>query len=280
MRGPASLVAGALLALGCSAPADAQDWRNVTSFRQRSDEDRLEVQVRYGAGRLKIGPGAVGGELYRVGLRYDPAAFEPITEYDDGQLRVGVEGHGGSIRIRDTDAGALDLDLSRDIPLELDLDFGAVEADIDLGGLMIRELDIETGASETQLRFSSPNGVACERLSLSLGAASMTAEGLGNANCAEINVEGGVGEVTLDFSGEWQRDVEADVAMALGSLTLVVPAGVGVRVEKDTFLTDFDASRFEKRDDVYYSTNWDAAGHRLTVDLSGAFGSVNIRWRN
>lgn len=274
------VVVTAALSLACAAPADTQDWRDVTSFRHRSGEERLEVQVRYGAGRLLIGSGGSTGELYRVGMRYNASMFDPITEYRAGRLRVGVEGVGGSIRMGNHDAGELDLKLSPDVPLDLDLHFGAVRAEIELGGLMVRELDIETGASETDVRFSTPNTTPCERLALSMGAASFEAVGLGNANCAEINVEGGVGEVTLDFSGEWRRNMGADISMALGSLTLVVPSSVGVRVDKDTFLTSFDAARFEKRDGVYYSTNWESAQHRLDVDLSGAFGSVNIRWRN
>lgn len=279
MRTMAVLVTAALVA-GGARPAAAQDWRDVTSYRHRSDEDRLEVQVRYGAGRLMIGSGAGAGELYRVGLRYDPDLFEPITEYQSGLLRVGVEGLGGSMRIGKHSSGEMDLKLSPDLPMELDLDFGAVEADLDLGGLKVEELDIETGASETEVRFSTPNAADCERLALSLGAASFTMVGLGNANCAEINVEGGVGEVTLDFSGAWRRNLDADISMALGSLTLVVPEAIGVRVEKDTFLVDFEGTRFEKRDGVYYSDNWESAQYRLTVDLSGAFGSVNMRWRN
>lgn len=270
----------AALSTACAAPVGAQDWRDLTSFRQRADEERLEVQVRYGAGRLMIGSGTSAGELYRVGMRYNPDLFDPITDYQSGRLRVGLEGVGGSIRMGRHGPGELDLRLSPDVPLDLDLDFGAVEAEIELGGLMLHGLDIETGASQTRVRFSTPNAAACDRLALSMGAASFEAVGLGNANCAEINVEGGVGEVTLDFSGDWRRNMEADISMALGSLTLVVPSDVGVRVDKDTFLTSFDSPRFEKRDDVYYSTNWDSARHRLDVDLSGAFGSVNIRWRN
>lgn len=270
----------AVLTTACAAPVGAQDWRDITSFRHRSDEERLEVQVRYGAGRLVIGSGTSTGELYRVGMRYNPDLFDPITDYQSGQLQVGLEGVGGSIRMGKHGPGELDLRLSPDLPLDLDLDFGAVEAEIELGGLMVHELDIETGASQTRVRFSTPNAAACNRLALSMGAASFEAVGLGNANCAEINVEGGVGEVTLDFSGDWRRNMEADISMALGSLTLVVPPDVGVRVDKETFLTSFDGPRFEKRDGVYYSTNWESARHRLDVDLSGAFGSVNIRWRN
>lgn len=270
-------VAAAGLPAGAAA---AQDWRSVTSFRQRASEEELDVRVRYGAGRLLIGPSTAAGDLYRVGLRYDSDLFDPITEYRSGRLEVGVEGTGRSIRLKNHDAGELDLRLSPDVPLDLDLDFGAVEADIELGGLRIRSLDIETGASDSEVRFSAPNPVPCERLGLSVGAASFRMEGIANANCRTLRVEGGVGDVTLDLTGEWRGDMEADIAMALGSITLFIPADVGVQVDRDTFLLGFEGAGFEKRDGVHVSNNWNTALHRLTVDLSGAFGSFNVVWRN
>lgn len=275
-----ALICAAALALTLTGPAEAQDWRTVTSFRQRAEESRMDVHVRYGAGKLLIGPSPTGRELYRVGLRYDSDLFDPITEYSSGRLEVGVEGTGRSMNLRNSDAGELDLRLSPDVPLDLDLEFGAVEADLELGGLRIARLEIETGASETEVRFGGPNGTECERLAISMGAAALEVEGLGHANCAAIDVDGGVGDITLDFSGDWRRSMEADITMALGSLTLVVPSHVGVRVERETFLTGFDGSGFVKRDGVLYSKNWESARHRLSIDMSGAFGSINVRWRN
>lgn len=271
-----ALLAGVILAL-TPLGAAAQDWREVTSFRQRSNETRLDVHVRYGAGELVVRPGDPG-ELYRLALRYDSDVFDPVSRYDAGQLEVGVEGRGRGLKIRNTEAGELRLQLSPDVPLDLNLDFGAVEADLDLGGLQVASLDVETGASDTEIRFGSPNPIACDRLEIAMGAAAFVARGLGNANCGRMKVEGGVGELTLDFEGAWTGDVDAEITMALGSVTLVIPEDIGLRVEKDTFLTDFDRSGLYKRDDYYYSESWETAARRLTIQLEGAFGSVNIRW--
>lgn len=272
-------VLGALagLALVLVPEVSAQDWRDVTSFRQRSGEDRLDVRVRYGAGELLIRRGEPG-ELYRVALRYDSEIFDPVTRYQPGELEVGVERRGRGFNIRNTEAGELRLQLSPDVPVELDLDFGAVEADLDLGGLQVASLDVETGASETEIRFDEPNGTACDRLDITMGAASFVARGLGNASCERLKVEGGVGELTLDFDGAWSRDIDASITMALGSVTLVVPKDIGVSVDKDAFLTDFDNHGFHKRGDTYYSDGWEGAERRLNIHMEGAFGSVNVRW--
>lgn len=255
----------------------AQDWREVTSFRQRSVETTMDVHVRYGAGTLEIGPGQAG-ELYRVGMRYDSDAFEPVTRYEAGSLEVGVDGLGSGVKLRNTRGGDLKLSLSPDVPLDLDLDFGAVEARLELGGLRVTRLSVETGASDTRLRFSAPNPDRCSELGIAMGAAALQVRGLGNANCSRIMVDGGVGDIELDFSGAWRQDMEADITMALGSTTLRVPDNVGVRVEKAAFLTSFSGARFHRRDGVYYSDNWDTAQRKLTVDLEGAFGSIDIRW--
>ena len=270
------IIAGLAVALGPLAVA-AQDWRDVTSFRQRSDETRLDVRVRYGAGELLIRPGEPG-ELYRVNLRYDSNVFDPVTEYEPGELEVGIEGRDGDLRIRNTEAGELRLQLSPDVPLELDLDFGAGKADLDLGGLHMASLDVETGASDTEIRFSEPNAGTCDRMEVAMGAAGFTVRGLGNAGCRTLKVEGGVGELTLDFGGTWSGDIDAEITMALGAVTLVIPEDIGVRVEKDAFLTDFDRTGFDRRDGTYYSDGWATASRRLTIELEGAFGSVNVRW--
>lgn len=256
--------------------AQAQDWRTVNSFRQLGDETRLDVQVKYGVGKLVVEPGT-SGELYRVGIHYDSELFDPLTEYRSGRLTVGVEGTGRSIRMRNQEAGDMKLALSPDVPLDLGLSFGAVEANMELGGLQLSRIKVETGASDSRLRFSRPNAGECDRIELSMGAAAFRAVGLANANCRVVKAEGGVGDMSLDFSGAWRRDLTADVTMALGSVTLAVPSDVGVVVRRSTFLTGFNGSGFTRRGRDHYSDNWETATRKLTVELQGAFGSVTVR---
>jgi hypothetical protein len=272
-----TLLAAALLVALTPAWARAQDWRDVNSFRQLAGETRLDVELKYGAGKLVIGPGAAG-ELYRVGIRYDADIYDPLTEYRSGRLRVGLDGGGRSgINLRNQEAGDMKLALSPDVPLHMALAFGAVEANIELGGLQVATVKVETGASDSHLRFSQPNPMECSRLELSMGAAAFRAVGLANANCARIKAEGGVGDLNLDFSGEWRRDLTADVTMALGSVTLAVPDDVGVVVRRSTFLTSFSGAGFSRQGRDHYSDNWDTATRKLNVELQGAFGSITVR---
>src|SRR5690606_7258448 len=134
------------------------------------------------------------------------------------------------------------------------------------------------GASRTMLRVSSPNVQECERLEIEVGAARFEAQGIGNLNTSHLTLQGGVGEVVLDFTGEWQQDLDANIEMGLGSLTLRVPVCLGVRIVKDGLLASFDSQRLTKRVYVYYSEDWETAEHKLSLEVDAALGSIRVEW--
>ncbi len=269
---------GALL-LGWVLPLQAQSWKTVTMSRRISTERELDVRVTYGAGRFELGP-ADAGVLYRMQLRYDEEHFEPVSEYRDGRLRVGIDDTGGRINLsKGEDSGELTLRLAPDLPMDLRLECGAVKANVDLGGLSLSNLEFKTGASDTDLVVSELNPIRLGNASLKVGAAALRASRLGNLNADRMEIEAGVGDVTLEFTGQWQANARVEVNMGLGSLKLRFPRGLGVHLVRDTFLTSLDPKGLIKRgEDSYYSPDWEEAEHQVTVVVEAAFGSVVVDW--
>lgn len=297
MRPGRSLIVVPLAALALtSVPVDAQDVLRMTTARQVGGQEAVEMDVRYGAGRLVVGP-AEEGLLYEARLRYDGSHFRPLRSYrlSDGVARVelGLENRNGEglnfdwtdlddvdlEGLEDGDAadGRLEVGLSREVPTALEVEAGATEGRFRLGGVPLTRLTVKTGASETGISFDRPNPVGMERMDLRVGAASLEATGLGNARAETISVEGAVGEVTLDFTGEWARDAEARVKMGLGSLTLRIPSDLGVRIEKKGLLSSFSGLGLEKADDGSYRTaDWNEATHHLDLEVETAFGNIEV----
>lgn len=261
-----------------SAPTlHAQSMRTVTTSRQLEDDEQVSVDVEYGAGRFTVR--SVGeGLLYRMNLRYDEDRYEPISEYSDHRLEVGVASTRRGRWHRDSEAGELSLELGRGVPMDLDLEFGAVHADIDLGGLMLTDLELSTGASESTIDISEPNRGRMETASFEVGAADFSVRNLGNLNAELIEFDAGVGSIELGLEGEWQRDARLTIDMGLGALELRVPEGLGIRLNKDSFLTALDSEGLVKRGDTYESLDWNEADRRVTIDLDAAFGSVEVTW--
>lgn len=293
VRSSAAVLLGLLLA---TAPAGAQEVLRMTTARQASGEEAVEMEVRYGAGQLTVEP-AEPGLLYQARLHYLAGRFEPLKSYErvDGtaRVRLGVrrgDGQGLDLDWSDLDdldlgdlegaggsEGQLAVGLSREVPTALDVQAGATESTFRLGGLPLTRVAVETGASETEITFDEPNPAAMERLEIRLGAASLEARKLGNAGAATIVVEGAVGDATLDFTGRWTRDAEARIKMGLGSLTLRIPDDLGVRIHKRGLLTSFSGLGLRKAEDGSYRTpDWESAEHRLDLTVDAAFGSVEV----
>ena len=256
----------------------AQNWGTMTASRQLAGEHEVRVHVEYGAGVLEVRPGEPG-TLYRMELRYDQDVVEPETRYVDGLLEIGVDRVGRGIRIGSRDGtGRLDLELTREVPLSLDLEFGAVRADLELGGLAIQDLDLETGASDTRIEVSELNPAELEVASIRAGAANLVANHLGNLNAERIEVEVKAGKATLDFTGEWQRNADVHVDLDLGAVDLVFPRGIGVRLVTDTSLSSVDAQEMLRRGRDYFSLDWESAETQITVEIDARIGAIDVVW--
>ena len=254
--------------------------RTVTMSRQVGNEQSVEVNVQYGAGRFSVGP-AEAGVLYHMQIEYNEDVFRPLAEYEGNSLRIGTETLGRGIRLgRDRAGGEMELALSREVAMDLSMDFGAVRADIDLGGIPLTRLEIEAGASQTLIDISEPNPETMSRASMDVGAAEFTVRNLGNLNAQVIEIDAGIGDIELGFTGDWRQNARVSVDMGLGSLVLRFPRGLGVRLLRDTFLTSFDSEGLVKYGDTYESLDYDDAEYQITVDIDAAFGSIRVAWVN
>ena len=266
-----------------STPLSAQDYRTVTLSKQYRGQDSLQAEIEFAAGVLKVRPGSPGS-LYRMELSYDPQRFAPLSKVDSSgtDLRLGIKSSGQagiSVGLKNDRPQDGLIELNPRTILSLDVSLGAAQADLDFGGLRVSQAEIRTGASETTLRFSSPNRVQCEQMSISVGAAEFSAYQLGNSDCKTISVDGGVGGVLVDLTGAWKRDATITLAVALGDISLVLPREVGVELTLDRFLSNFNPEGFVHEGRVYRSLNYSTAGRRLSLSLTSTVGVVKVEWK-
>ena len=268
-----SLVAGS---------ASAQGMRAFSTFRQLHGETRLHASLDYRAGGLRVAPGRAT-ELYRMDASYDEERFLPTSDFDAarGAVSLGIRPAGeGGLRVVSKRQLRQDANVafSPAVDLDLDITLGAVDADLELGGLSRSQLTMQAGASQAVIRFSQPNRSRCRLAEITAGAAEVTMLGLGNSRCDRIGFEGGVGKVTLDFGGAWTSSSQAEVKMAMGELTLRLPRRVGVRLTLDRFLASFDAAGLVRAGDGFQSPGYDRAERRLDIDVTTAVGGVRVEW--
>jgi len=249
----------------------------------KTDESEVFVEIDFSAGELRISPGS-SDLIANVKGDYDDRYFEHDCYYKknrgDGDLFLEVS-------TIDHNFGDIDgcdnywmLELGTGVPMELNIDIGAADCDLDLGGIMLTSLDMDVGAADCDIYFSERNPEKIDDISIDAGASSLKVVDLGNANFRYLNFDGGVGSYELDFSGEFNFDAEATVSVGLGSIEVYIPEDVGVKLRTDDGFfssVDFPRRKFrEIRDDVWESKNWDSAKAHLELDIDVGMGSVDI----
>lgn len=255
-------------------------WRNVDISRQLRDSQPQRIRVQYRAGRVDV-RGTSDPLLYAMHLRYDERRSMPLHRHDAEQRSTTLGLEALSSRGRDmggsTEPAELRLTLPRSAPLDLDLEFGGTQSVMDLGDMSVQSLRLECGATDAMLLFSRSNRVRMREMEVNMGAADFAARQLANANADQIRIRGGIGSVDLDFSGNWTRDLTVVTRLVLGKLTLRIPPDVGVKLDLQRIAAGFEHSGLDKRDDGWYSPNYESAKYKLVVKAETFFGQVEVQ---
>jgi hypothetical protein len=279
-----AFLAGLALLLTGATTLPAQAMRSFSTSRpaRAGDPSLLRTTLDFGAGRVVLRAGAPD-QLYRMQLRYDAERFAPIHDYEPaiGALHLGLDQQGrGGIRV--TSRAQLEqvarFEFSPQVPLELTANLGASEATLDLGDLTIAALLVRSGATRGMVDFSRPTRGECRGATFAVGATELSVMYLANAGCAELRVEGGVGRAVLDFSGTWRRNPRLSVALAMGTLTLRVPRGTGVRIRGDKVLTSIAGEGLARASDTWSTTDFATATRTVDIELKTSVAGVELAW--
>ncbi len=187
--------------------------------------------------------------------------------------------HGGSFDFPGFQTNRWNLHFTDAVPISFDVELGVGHGELDFTGLQVKDLSLSSGASSVDLRFRKPNRSVIENMTIETGLSRFRGEGLCNANFNHLKFQGGVGGYTLDFGGKLDREVDVDIEVGLGSLTVIVPAETGVKVIYEKSLiahlaVDPDFSKEEE--DTYYSSNYYSASGKINMRIEAGLGSVKI----
>lgn len=264
-------------------PLSAQSMRDFSAARQRHGASRLVVRLDFGAGTVDLRPGPAD-DLYRYDVRYDADRFSPLVDFDASasSVSLGLRNTGGAgLRVsnRHQLQQAASVQLSPDVALALEASLGAVEGDIELGGLGLTDFRLSTGASRTTVSFSRPNRMRCTSALFLARATELSIERLGNSRCGRVVLKASMGAVSLDLSGAWQDGDSLDVTVTVGELTIHVPRTVGLRVRADKFLASMPDEGWTRSGNEILSPGYPAATRKLNLSLDANVGSVRFDWR-
>jgi hypothetical protein len=111
-------------------------------------------------------------------------------------------------------------------PYDLELDYGVGNAHVDLSGLAIRKLKINTGSADVNIGYSSlENKVDMDTLSVKVDLGSLLVKNINLSRARYTAADVGFGNMTLDFSANPPLVANRIVgSVGAGNLTIILPS--------------------------------------------------------
>lgn len=227
------IIAAVALATGAWFGGSEPPARSQTLAQALEGARSANVMVRFGAGNLDVG--ALQGEGQLASMTYQgPPWSQPEARYrvrdGQGQLTYSVRHSGPPFQLpfgRDGGKSQMDLLLSPDVPLSLDIQEGASDGRLDLSQLRVTNLQLQTGASHINVVMPSSAGNTSAVIK---GCAATIDVEVPPGVAAQIQYEGGLSSVNIDQSrfplvGD-RTYRSADYESAANRVDLSIRAGV------------------------------------------------------
>lgn len=242
-----------------------------TPFQLRVDVDAGEVRVTRGNSRDEV----------RVALAYNKNQFSHSFRYNESRntLEVQFDKEGWFDHERERTVAEIEIELPTEGDLQLDFKIKAGEINMELGGLRILDFALETLAGEVNLDFDEPNRIEMASMTLNTKVGESKFRRLGNARFRDADINGGIGELTIDFSGDMAKDAVARVDLDIGETVIVLPrdSGTKLSITKFLFLSHVELP-FDLHKDgrYYYSNNYERANRTFQLRLSSGVGECRV----
>jgi predicted membrane protein len=164
----------------------------------------------------------------------------PIEKWKP-KIKYYVAGNRGILKVKQGESSAVgigkkrnkwDISLSNDVPLDIKVDFGAGEGNLDLRGLILNSLNINMGVGELKIDLSGEQKNSVD-VSIDGGVGSATIY-LPLDVGSRVRVDGGIGSVNAkgmikkkdvyvnDAYGKTKVTIDVDVDAGVGSIDLIL----------------------------------------------------------
>lgn len=185
--------------------------------------EELKVDLNMGAGKLIVQGGAE--DWLNGKFRYSDKELDPDVSYNQEQGQIRIKQPKTNFNYGKDTENEWDLQLTSDIPIEL---------------------DVSAGASKTELNL----------------------EGI---NLNRLNIDSGVGKLTIDLSGEWEGSFDVNVESGVGKTTFILPSDQGVKIKSDSGIgtTSFEGF-ISKGNGVYVNEAYGKSD--VTIEINADVG--------
>ena len=285
MSKPPRFLAAVIVLLAFMNTVIGQEEQVVIDDRYRVRADVLEVDLNVDGGEVRLSRND-DAETVEVYLEYSRDKCRGDVRFFEEESRLEIEIDLNNLKFWDKKAGEKNVvhaivDVKLPYGPEIDLHVGvkAGEIDMSLGDLAMKRFELSNWAGEVRVDFDAPNRISMETFDVNHRVGECKLSNIGNARFEQADINGGIGELTIDFRGQGVERCMARIDLDIGETRIIIPEEIGtkLKVSKFLFLSNIEyPDWFEKEGRYYYSRNYRQDDRSLYLMISAGIGELGI----
>ena len=100
---------------------------------------------------------------------------------------------------------------------------------------------------------------------------------VGDLALTRLEIDMGAGQVTADLTGDWKKDLDAEIHGGVGHALILLPVDVGVRVHATGGIGSISGGGLKRDGDEYVNEMYGKSPVTLRLDVSGGVGNIELR---
>jgi predicted membrane protein len=243
----------------------------------------LSISLNIDAGKINVHKNDQPDKIF-ISVQYDEDSDEIDFDFNErkNELYISIDRDRWFKSWDDHRAPQLEVLLPFDVETEFRSKIKAGEIKFDLGALKLTDFQLRNFAGEVEVDFSEPNQVEMEFMDINVKVGETTLRHLNNARFHNAKINSGIGELSIDFSGEGLKSSHAEIDLDIGETTIYLPHDLGVRFDSSTFgfLTQSKIDyEFIKKGRYYYSEQYDSTSKTMDFSISSGIGELRVVYR-
>lgn len=270
-----------------SANAQLFELEEINQTFDANKNEIFKVDLNMDIGELRIEP-SQDKYLGKINITHEKEEYWTKIDFDKkrNQLKIKIDNDSwfnfNNDDSEDDEIPHIVLMLPTHIEMDLDVRLKAGELEMELGGLSLKKLNVSSWAGETWINFDTLNHIEMEMMRIAPRIGECRLQNLGNSRFQRAKIDGGIGELSVDFSGGLLPDSRAKVDLDIGEASIELPEEVGTQMYLGglSFLSakNFDRS-FNRRGRIYSTDNFDQASRKFYIKVSPGLGELNVDLR-
>jgi hypothetical protein len=226
------ILAMAFIAVALSACVRVGDMEFIDKSIELEGADSVAVRLKMGTGEIRVNGGA--DNLMDGTFEYNVPRWEPYIHYN-------VSGDRGRLDVRQGRSSGIpfgraknrwNISLQENVPLDIEVDFGAGEGKLDFSSIKLRSLNIDMGVGDLTVDLTGPydknvdvnidGGIGSTTVYLpeDIGVRVRVDKGIGSVDAWGLNKDGRT--YTNDAYGSSDVTMKIEIDAGIGSIDLRV----------------------------------------------------------